>query len=160
MELLVDSGAVASILNYRTFKALLQTPRLGRSITELTSYTGQAITVLGQTKASVICGNTRILDFDFVVVEEKDNFMEIYLLDALGFSLQRTTDRKKCAANIEAVHCTQASEYLLCRYPNLLQPPTTIKEFVHKPAIDRTVRPRSQPYRRVPIALGDSVNKK
>ena len=43
-------------------------------------------------------------------------------------------------------------------YSNLLQPPATIKEFVHKPAIDLTVRPRSQPYRRVSIALEESVN--
>ena len=70
MELLVDSGAVASIMNYRTYKALRPTPRLEKLKTELTSYTGQAITVRGQTKASVICGNTRILDFDFVVVDE------------------------------------------------------------------------------------------
>ena len=104
VELLVDSGAVASILYYRTYKALRPTPRLGRSKTELTSYTGQAITVLGQAKASVICGNTRILDFDFVVVVKEDNLMGIDLLDALGFSLQLTTDRK--TGNDETVHCS------------------------------------------------------
>lgn len=114
--------------------------------------------MLGVTKSSVICGNTRVLDFDFVVVEDTDNLMGIDRLDTFEFSPQQKTDRIKCAANIEAVHCSQANMYILSRFSNLIQPLTTIKEFIHKPAIDPTVRPKSQPYWRVPIALEDSVN--
>ena len=69
VKLLVDSRAVALIINYRTYKALGPIPLLGRSNRELFSYTGQAITVLGQTKATVICGNTRIFDFNFIFVK-------------------------------------------------------------------------------------------
>lgn len=142
IELLVDTGAVASILNYSTFRSLRQLPDLKESNVNLISYTGQAIYVIGHAKVTVIYGKLRVFDFNFIIVDKGDNIMGIDLFNAFGFTIQLEKQR---LCKIEAVS-DQGSDDILSRYPNLLQPPATIKQFVHRPAIDRTVLPRSQPY--------------
>ena len=151
IELLVDSGAVASILNTRTVKALRPTPLIHNSLVDLTSYTGQKIKVVGTITLSVRCGEQHVPSFKFVMVEEGDNLMGIDLLDALGVRI--TLPGSSC----QVLVVRQQSEAVVQRFPKLIKPPATIKGFVHKPAIDDSVRPCLQPYRRVPIALEEPV---
>ena len=75
VELLIDSGAVASILNEATFQKIRPTPQLHKSAINLKSYTEQSIRVIGRTRVSVSYGNFRLPTFDFFVVERGDNLM-------------------------------------------------------------------------------------
>ena len=154
VELLVDTGAVASILNDATFQALRPRPDLKSTRLDLKSYTGQSIRILGQVHVPVSCGTQRVLSFPFIVVQHGDNLMGNNLLTALNFKIVQSDF---ATTSIAALQPTQESADLINEYPNLLLPPTTIKGAEHMPQVDPSVRPQCQHYRRVPIALEDQV---
>ena len=81
----------------------------------------------------------------------------VSIYSTLSASRSLNYDQHGCTTVLAIQDSGQQSEEIISRYPNLMQPPATIKHFVHKPTIDRTIRPCSQPYRRVPIALEDPV---
>ena len=154
IDLLVDSGAAASILNKATLYKLCPHPRLNEFAEQLKSYTGNRIRVLGSTRLPVKCDNQLVQDFRFLVVEDGDNLMGVDLLRALGANITLPGS----GGFRKVLTLVMDSSDLLKKFPNLTMPPRTIKRFVHMPTIDATVRPCSQPFRRVPIALEEKVN--
>lgn len=82
--------------------------------------------------------------------------MGVDLLDALNFKIAQFDQYRK--STVLAIHNSgQHFDEIISLNSNIMQPPATIKHFVHKPTIDRTVPPRTQPYWRVPIALKDTI---
>ena len=73
--------------------------------------------------------------FKFVVMVEGNNLIGIDLLDALYVRI--TLSGSSC----QVIIVRQQSEAVLERFLSLIKPPATIKDFVHKPVIDDSVRP-------------------
>ena len=84
--------------------------------------------------------------FKFVLVKEGGSLIIIDLLDALGVRIFLPSSSR------HVMVVPQQSEVVVEHFSKLMEPSATIKNFVHKPVIDDSVRPCWQPYRRIPIA--------
>ena len=115
VKMLVDFGALVSVLNLNTVNSIHPRPYLEKSTLRLTTYTREPIRQLGIANLPVTMDQQHIDSFRFHFVKVGSNVMGVDLFDALGFGIN-------LAQGTHLVQILQASSFkrlLLAHYPTL-----------------------------------------
>jgi len=152
LNLLLDSGSKVSILNLDLFNRLFKGRFvLGGTLRKLKTYTGSKIVVTGEVLLPIKYKKFDIPYFPFTVVKEGSSIMGRDLMEALRFQI---VDDDGVAVN-EIQHSDLSC--LPEQYKVLTRGLGKVKGFVHKPKVDDSVKPVSQPLRKQPLALQDQI---
>ena len=156
-QLLIDIGAKVSVLNKDFLDSLEWQPVIKRSQQKLSTYTGDAITTVGQVLLPVLYGSTTINSFTFHVVRNGENLMGVDLFDRLGFHILDHT-----STTISTVQSSSSIQSILHKYPEIARydPTKKIKFYSHLPNINPDIPFTQQKLRRLPQTMLDPVCKK
>ncbi|PAA56643.1 hypothetical protein BOX15_Mlig004385g26 [Macrostomum lignano] len=146
IRLQIDCGAAVSLLNMETFKKSFARHPLLPTSTKLEAYGGSAIKTIGKVELPVTFNGIRT-EATFYVADKGANILGRDLFQALGFKIFQGDNR-----------VMSISETTIERdFPGIFDGLGRSKSFIHRTKIDASVKPVSQPMRKLPIGLKDEV---
>ena len=186
-QLLIDTGAQASVISKTVLNQLPPRVTLNPSSSSLKHYGGGCIPLCGTISVSVRYKEQLVPNFKFFVVQNGASVLGQDLFDALNFHIvddtalkirtvqvrsrnptdvnplhrDESVDTPACKLDVptSGVDVSCARHDLLQRYRSILDvdPKKSIKGYIHKPVVNKLLPPVAQAQRRVPLALLDKV---
>ena len=149
LPLLMDTGAVASLLNSSTYYRFFSHLPLELPATPLCGYDSSRIDILGVLHVPVQYGSKHLLSFPFHIARKGANLMGLDLFTGLGFTL-----RDGVGSAIHHVDSTWQQ-----KWPALFDGVGCLTAFTDRPLVNPDVSPVIQPLRQIPLALRDDVTR-
>jgi hypothetical protein len=162
LSLMLDLGSKVSIISRPFYEQFLASKfPLQPADRNLRAYGGGLILCTGCSVFPVQFDGQKFR-FKFYICESGDSLMGVDIFDSLGGKVTFDPDSPAGVATVSSPSATSSvplSTVSLSEFPVLLKSSGTLRGFVHKPRVDKSVKPVQRKFHHPPLAMRDPISR-